>query len=171
MRSLIILSILTIGLLTSCYTYRPITISFAEPITKTYELKGTKDDLFVKSNLWMVSAFKDAKSVIQYSDKAEGILTGKYLLHYIAPSSGYSPLIGSYSTPEYTLYAVIEIRVKDGKAFISVNPDDWTHTQQLDASGKVVQREGEYTKEKAIVDIDALCESFHKNLLIEKIDF
>lgn len=170
--NLIILLVLKIVLLTSCYTYKAITVSFPEPIVATYfDVSGTKDELFLKSNLWMVSAFKDAKSVIQYSDKAEGILTGKYLLHYISASSGYSPLIGSYSTPEYTLYAIIEIRVIDGKARISIAPDNWTHTQAINANGENVAREGEYTKGMAIADINALCESFHKSLQTEGVKF
>jgi hypothetical protein len=171
MRTKAIWAILSLSLLPSCYTYQAVKISFSEPIIKTYEVPGTKDELYLKSNLWMVSTFKDAKSVIQYSDKAEGILTGKYLLNYIEPSSGYSPLIGSYSTKEYTLYAIIEIRVKDGKAYISVLPDSWTHTAGYDGYGNPIKREGEYTKEMAIAEIDALCESYYKSLLAEGVKF
>ena len=171
MKNLTILLLLNMALLTSCYTYKAITISFSEPIVnKFFDVIGTKDELFLKANLWMVSTFKDAKSVIQYSDKAEGIITGKYLLKYTPASSG--TFLGVYySNPEESIYSIIEVRVNDNKGYISVTPDSWTHTQQIDASGKEVKRVGEYTKEMAIADIDALCESFHKSLQAEKINF
>jgi hypothetical protein len=39
----------------------------------------SKDDLFVKTNLWAVGYFNKAESVIEYSDKEAGIISGKFI--------------------------------------------------------------------------------------------
>ena len=75
-----------------------------------------KDKLFIKSNDWMVTTFNDAESVIQFSDKEEGTIIGKYLLQGTA---GYNSLIGQYDT---RIYAKITIQVKENKARIIVLP-------------------------------------------------
>jgi len=162
MKNLIILSVLSISL-TSCYTTKLIPVTFSEPIVKTYEVNGTKDGLFINANRWMISVFKDAKSVIQYSDKTEGILIGKYLLFYKpAYTSTY------YGTAEENVYAIIEVTVKDGKARLSITPDNWNNKQYTDYNGKAVDS---YSKENAIADINSLCESFQKSLQAESIKF
>ena len=43
-------------------------------------MTDNQDDLFIKANDWMISMFKDASSVIQFNDKQEGVLIGKYLM-------------------------------------------------------------------------------------------
>lgn len=159
-------------LLASCAPTK-ILVNFTEPIIKTFEVNGIKDELFLNANRWMISTFKDARSIIQYSDKDEGTLIGKYLLYFNA---------FSVSTSEESIYAIIEVTVKDRKVRISITPDNWVYSQQKHTyyqlkhpeyynyrNGKGV-REG-YTKEMAIADIDALCESFYKNLQSESIKF
>jgi len=147
--------ILTGTLFISCTATR-ILVNFDEPIVRTFDVSGTKDELFINANRWMISVFRDARSVIQFSDKPGGILIGKYLLHQ------FEDLHNIYS-PD--IYAIIEINVKDGKSRISVKPDNWDYywssTQDLYS----------YNKEKAIADIDALCESFNKSLQSEKVNF
>lgn len=73
-----------------------------------------KNDLFVKSNLWMIDVFNDAKSVIQFSDKEAGVLKGRYLWFY---QSG-----GQY-TPEYEFTATITIYVKDNNIRLEIQSD------------------------------------------------
>lgn len=150
--------LLGLPLLTLCTVGKYAFTDFTEPIVKTYNVNGTKDELFLKSNLWMVSIFKDAKSVIQYSDKAEGIIIGKYLLHYYT-----NPLLDE--NPEY---ALIEIRSKDGKVLISITPDNWKYMTNFSGTN---ERNWNYTKEMAITDINALCESFIISLQTENIKF
>jgi len=154
---------LSMALLTSCYTTKLIPVNFSEPIVKMYEVSGTKDELFINANRWMISAFKDARSIIQYSDKTEGTLIGKYLLYYKSVIKDYYS-----STSELNIYAIIEVTVKDGKARISITPDSWNNKQYTDASGKEIDT---YSQEKAIADINALCESFQKSLQTESIKF
>jgi hypothetical protein len=170
MKNLIISSILTMVLLNSCYTYRPLIVPDTVTVIKTYKVIGTKDELFRKANLWMVSTFKDARSVILNSDRVEGILTGKYLLKFIAPSS---ILFGSFcwATSEEAVYAIIEIRVKNGIGYISITPDySWQDSQVYDPSGHEIPMNNVYTRKMAINDINSLCESFYKSLQREEIN-
>lgn len=160
--------LLCASLLTSCAVYQAANIT--EPIVKVYDVNGTKDELFLKANLWMVAIFNNAKSVIQYSDKTEGVFAGKYLLHDVpAVAPGYNILVGrTYGSPEKTLYATIEIRIKDNKARISVLPENWVYNINLkNNKGECV----DYTKEKALIDIDALCESFNNSLKSANVKF
>lgn len=152
-------------LLPSCYTLRQMPVTF-EPIVKTSDVQGTKDELFLKSNRWMVSIFKDARSVIQYSDKAEGTIMGRYLLKYYPVDPFH---------PEKFVYAVIEISVKDGKSRIVITPENYTVTTRYNDKGepkKIVEsKERYYTKEMAVADINSLCESFHKSLESNNLTF
>lgn len=165
-KNLFLISLMGALLLASC-TPTKILVNFTEPIIKTFEVNGIKDELFLNANRWMISTFKDARSIIQYSDKAEGTLIGKYLLYFNAPD---------VSTSEECIYAIIEVTVKDRKARISITPDNWIivqqkHTNYYYKNGRGANvREG-YTKEMAIADIDALCESFHKNFQSEGVKF
>ncbi len=166
MKSLINISAICLTLLSSCYTLRQVPIAFTEPIVKTYDVSGTKDQLYLKSNRWMVSIFKDARSVIQYSDKTEGTIMGRYLLKYYPLNSFY---------PEKTIYAIIEITVKDGKSRIAITPQSWTVTTRFNDKGKpknVVDPSGRYySKDMAIYDVGKLCDSFYQSLQSDNLTF
>lgn len=160
MKNLLILSVFCLTLLTGCMTTKLIPVSFSEPFIKTYDVNLTKDVLFINANRWMISAFKDAKSVIQYSDKAAGTLMGKYLLYY-KPA-----YVSAYvNSPEENVYAIIEVTVKDGKARISIKPDSWNNVQYTDLNGKAVDS---YSQATATADIEALCNSFSRSLIVEE---
>lgn len=147
----------------SCMTTKIIPVSIPDAIVKTYDANGNKDQLFINSNRWMISVFKDAKSVIQYSDKEAGTLIGKYLLHH---HPGYTSAY--FSQPEINSYAIIEITVKEGKARISITPESWNNMQSSDVNGKI---KDSYSREQALTDIDALCENYYKALQTEAIAF
>lgn len=170
MKPIVFLSMLTYGLLISCYSTKVLSIKFPEPIIKTYNIAGTKDELFLKANLWMVATFKDPRSIIQYSDKTEGIITGKYLLKYIPFTSSHK--VEEYSSPtEQNIFALIEIRLKDGKAYISIKPNDLDYYQAYYPGGKPINTIGGYTKEIALADIEALYESFSKSIQSPDVNF
>jgi len=162
MKRLKFLTFLFCGLLISCSTTKTL-VNFPEPIIKTYDVDGSQDELFLRANRWMISIFKDARSIIQYSDKVQGVLIGKYLLHY--PQS----LMDGYAE----VYAIIEIKVKEGKALISIKPEDWSYITSnygipywTGTQDKYI-----YTKEKAIDDINTLCENFYNYLKTSEIKF
>ena len=96
------------------------------PVVKTYtDLTDNQDNLFIKANDWMISMFKDASSVIQFNDKQEGVLIGKYLMGGETRTS--SSFYGSTSV-DSRVYAKSDIRVKDNRARISIEPmDSWKY--------------------------------------------
>ena len=114
MKKLVII-ILTAVTLTNCAS-----ATIIEPETFKQEKiidipNESKDNLFITANDWMVSTFNNAESVIQFSDKSEGTIIGKYLL-----SGTVYTLYGS--TNDTRLFAKITVQVKDNKARILVIP-------------------------------------------------
>ena len=71
-----------------------------------------KKDLYVRANNWMVNVFNNADSVIQFSDKDSGTISGRFLLGRI--TSGFQG-----SAPR-SAYAVLKIDVKDEAARITI---------------------------------------------------
>jgi hypothetical protein len=136
------------------------TLSINEPFIKVYEnLEDNQNQLFVKANEWMVKTFTKSTSVIEFSDKAEGTLIGKYLM------SG-EERHGAYGTSaDSRVYAKIDIRVKDGKARISIEP---LGTWQYDPSGFTFYN---YSLQMANADMNALAQSFYDSLKTKKVDF
>lgn len=79
------------------------------------DLKETQNQLFVKSNKWLVNAFKSAKAVSQFSDKESGVIVGRY------SAQGYYFNQNNIQTPAHFL---INIEVKDYKAKIQIKPHE-----------------------------------------------
>jgi hypothetical protein len=77
---------------------------------KVVEVKGkTKEQIYASLRKWFADAFKDSKSVIQVSDKEEGLITGKgNYSFYLKQSVMMSPCNGNV---DFT----ININIKDGK--------------------------------------------------------
>lgn len=148
--------LLAITLLTSCVTYQKVTFA-PDEFVKVYETPGTKDALFLKSNEWMVGIFKDATSVIQHSDKEEGVIIGKYLMFGTITPGAYGTTIDS------RVYAIIDIRVKDGKARLAIQPGNYSAVTSMMGPG--------YTKDKALADLNALADSFNRALLKNEVTF
>lgn len=156
-----ILLILLPFLFTACGTMQ--TVSIKEPVVKILtELEEKQDELYVKANDWMISMFVDASSVIQFSDKEEGVLIGKYLLSGQASTT--MTLFGN-TTTDTRVYAKIDIRVRDGRARISIEPlDSW----QYDSSGLTIRN---YSEENFYQDADNVLVSFENAILASKIEF
>ena len=77
-----------------------------------------KEDNYIVANEWMVETFNNAESVIQFTDKEEGIVKGKY--HITSLSNQMS---GGFYVPGtmVNIGAIITIRVKDSAAKISID--------------------------------------------------
>jgi len=118
---------------------------------KQVEVNESKNELFVKANNWMVETFIDAKSVIQFTDKESGTVTGKYLL-----KSEYVNLntLNSRVSPE--VYAIIKIQVKDGASQITINPSEFEQYE----TQNITLRETYYSKVQAEKRINELTDSF-----------
>lgn len=92
----------------------------------------------------MVTAFNNADSVIQFTDKETGTITGKYLLGTISQANQYGPANRAF--------AIIQIQVKDGASKITITPDSFRY-----AKGNPYTL---YTGENVEEDINALILSF-----------
>ncbi len=140
-----VILLFTVYLLVGCSTAKLVTVP---PSENVIEVKGTKTNLYIKANEWMVNIFTSAKSVIQFQDKEEGIIVGKYLMH-VYPSVG---LLMNF--PGLEAYAIIKIQVRDSAAKISIEPQDtWWY-------GKYGFVNYDYSPEKAKQDIDKLIQDF-----------
>jgi hypothetical protein len=149
--------ILLIFFLSSCTSYKLVT---APKVNEFIDVQGTKDELYIKANQWIVRTFKDAKSVIQFQDKAEGKIMGKYLMH----STTYGGGFGLYSTAisSVDVYSLITISVKDNATKIDIEPmGEWKY----DSSGVTIFN---YSPEKAQRDINTLIQDYKKFILLKE---
>jgi hypothetical protein len=159
----LVINLLIVISLISCAPTK-VAVNFDAPIIKMYDVEGTQDDLYVKANRWMITSFKDARSIIQFSDKEQGILIGRYLLR-ISP---YDPYVS-----EEPIYAIIEITVKDEKARISIKPDNYSYLKANAGTAYWNKTHDSilYSKEMAIAEIEALCEDFNRSLKVAEPEF
>jgi hypothetical protein len=119
----------------------------SKPVSKVIQIENeTKNELYVKANNWMVSAFNNAESVIQFSDKESGTITGKYLLGTISVANQYGPA--------NRVFAIIRIQVKDGTTKITITPDSFSY-----AKGNIYTL---YTEEDANRDVSMLIDLYEQ---------
>jgi len=84
-----------------------------ESKSEIVEVPGkSADNLFALANSWLIDTMNNAKSVIQFSDKSEGIIKGKY-------ADNYQSITGT----DYYAQTIITIQVKEGRARIQLDPD------------------------------------------------
>ncbi|OEY72221.1 DUF4468 domain-containing protein [Salegentibacter salarius] len=117
---------------------KPTTI---EPIEKSFEAPGSKNELYVRANSWFSEAFNSPRMVIDFRDKEEGIITGKYQM---APKWAYNGF-AIYQNGGYN--ANIQIQLKDSATKITVKPEQFVAT-------------GKFNKKKAILNIRKLINSY-----------
>lgn len=93
-------------ILSGCATAPQIPVS-EKSYTVIFDVKSVdKNELFVRANTWFVANFVNAESVIQFSDKENGKIAGKY----------YSEL--TVGLNYYGVKQMIEVDVKDEKVRI-----------------------------------------------------
>ena len=105
-------------------------------------LPFSKNELYLKSNYWIVDYFLNPKEVVQYSDKQEGVIKGIYKERY---SIFY----------QSTLPFQFTIKVKDSFAKIDVKP-----RQQLSVNEKGKREVIPLLKGKLMI----LLRSYHKKM-------
>lgn len=128
-------------LLTSCATQKIIT---TEKCEKIINIKGSKNELYIKANEWMVRSFNSAKSVIQFQDKESGRIVGKYTLFNVSNAQ--------FSSLDQTVSAIVTILVKDDAAKIDIEPTEGWKFQSATIWS--------YRKDQADYDMDQLANSF-----------
>lgn len=136
----VILSLVIFISLISCTSVKD--LGYPEPKYKIVNNNKTKENNYIKANEWMVNTFHSAESVVQFSDKEEGIIKGKYLLE------------GTTNR-----YASITIWVKDNASKINIEAFD--NLTSVVSMGK----EYGYTREEYEADINPLLESFYNTML------
>jgi hypothetical protein len=131
--------VLPLFLLLSCIAYKDVV---TPKVSQVINVNGTKDQLFLRSNEWAIRAFANPQSAIQYNDKNDGKIIGKFLLN-------------TTSSPYYIgdVFSVITITVKDKAAQIEIDPLPWKYS-------KASLYNGAYKPETAQKDIQKLVQSF-----------
>ncbi|NLC92618.1 MAG: DUF4468 domain-containing protein [Treponema sp.] len=92
----------------------------ANPISiqKIIDVPGeNKSTLFVKANSAAVDMFRNASSVIEFSDKESGIIKGKFIIPNVSSGIYY-----------HRINVIITVEVKDGKMRLSLSDVTATYT-------------------------------------------
>ena len=137
--------------ITSNVTYVP---AIMEPIERTFQVNGSKEELYVKANNWMAETFISSKDVIQFTDKESGTVTGKCILKNFQSFNAYTSSWQSTGN----LNAIIKIQVRDNASKITIDAEDF---QEVHSSFNEGYR---YTKDKAVEQINALLDSYEEYL-------
>jgi hypothetical protein len=138
--------ILFITLMTSCAVPKSQFFEIDE-VSKTITTNEPKDNVFVKSNLWLVDSFVSAKSVLQYSDKEAGVIAGKFTI-----------MDDPYRTDNTKgVEAVIKIFVKEGNVKVSIKPLPYPRYQSYGARNEAV-------KDIIIANVNLLINNFEQYL-------
>jgi len=112
----ILLLIIAITTLQACVTTQTFKATDLTKAVILEDLNKTQNDLYITANEWMIDSFTSAEGVIQFSDKENGTLIGKYLI-----SGNYGTVLGSYI--DTRIYGKITILLKDNRAKISIAPE------------------------------------------------
>jgi len=129
--------------------------------SKVINLDKSKDELYTKSNYWLIEKFNNAKSVIQYTDKDNGVLVGKFLLGRIIKKGSNS----SSQFPDH-IYSIIKIQVKDNGAKITIKTDGYSYLDNF-----AVLENHKLTQQKAEVLIENLITSYENYIKTTNDDF
>ena len=111
----LLFSLLSLLLLLSCAAYKDVS---APKVSESINVNGTKEQLFLKSNEWAIRAFTNPQSEIQYSDKNDGKIIGKFLMN-------------TKNDPYFLsdVFSVITITVSDRTAQIEIDPLPWKYSR------------------------------------------
>jgi hypothetical protein len=127
-----------------------------EPYEEIITCEGTKAGLYVKANEWMVKTFNNAESVIEFQDKEEGRIIGKYLLK----DNTVTTMYGQWGE---NIFAMINIYVRDNGVRISIKPQDqWNYGESGFSSIY------NYSVEDAEKDIRNLIADFKNHMLTQE---
>ena len=123
---------------------------------KVIETNLSKNEIFVKSNQWMVKTFNNAESVIQFSDKESGTITGKYML-----KQTFTIGLNYQTIPNGGIFAIINVDIKENKARITITPEEYSTSKSGNAQFI-------YTEETARKDIEDLLNDFETYMNIKE---
>jgi len=134
----------------------PMELVQIDNVQKVFDIVNTKDELYIKANQWMVKTFNNAESVIQFSDKESGTITGKYML-----KQTYTIGLNYQTIPNGGIFAIINVDIKENKARITITPEEYT-------SRETGNSQFIYPEETARQDIDDLLNDFETYMNIKE---
>jgi hypothetical protein len=151
--------VLISALMFSCATSK--VFNTPDPVIANFTNSKTSAENYILANEWMVETFNNAESVIQFSDKEQGIVKGKY---FLAKTTNYNTLYGPGA--QNILSAIITIRVRDNMARIEIEPplDGFMSSQYLGV-------EYGYTPAMFEKDTKKLVDSFESRMMKSKTDW
>lgn len=120
MKKLNIILIALIVLMGSCMGTNRIPL---QPRLQEIQTDYTKDQNYIIVNSWFVENFTNAKSVIQFSDKESGIVSGKYWTGSHIQGSVFLPVV-------VDTYAIIRVNTIDNAIRIEVKHMDSVYKDQ-----------------------------------------
>jgi hypothetical protein len=104
-----ILFILVVVLFFSCVSHQPVT-SDEGTFSEIVNAPGINAiDLYTKINLWFVDTFNSAESVIQYSDKEQGVIKGKYAFR------------STFNGAAAWVFSTISVEIKDERYRVTIS--------------------------------------------------
>jgi hypothetical protein len=142
----------------SCVTSK--VFNTPEPVITSFSNSKTSAQNYILANEWMVETFNNAQSVIQFSDKEQGIVKGKYFLKKTYQYSMGMPV------GENTLSAIITIRVRDNQARIEIEPPS-----EGFMTSKTMGVEYGYTPDMFYADTKRLVSNFESRMISERNDW
>jgi len=154
----IIILVCVMAIFTSCMTMGAVPqVNYSEIV----DVSGvTKDELFVNTNLWAVGFFNKADSVIEFSDKNAGIISGKFI-------GDSHPIMGGLSGRQ-SVKSIFTISVKDEKIKLDLKP---TGLMTYDGYGRLIESSYVGVKAEDIsAEYNAILESL-KNALLKTSDW
>jgi hypothetical protein len=117
-----------------------------------------KDDLFVKTNLWAVGHFNKADSVIEYSDKEAGIISGKYVGERKPVNGGLSGFV--------SIRSIFTISVKDEKVKLDLKPVEFIIYGERGQPTTSSYVYASIEEAEVIADYNAILESLKQSLTV-----
>jgi hypothetical protein len=105
----------------------------------------------------MVKTFNNAESVIQFSDKESGTITGKYML-----KQTFTVGLNYQIIPNGGIFAIINVDIKENKARITITPEEYR------TIGEGGNPKTMYLEETARQDIDDLLNDFETYMNIKE---
>lgn len=79
-RFLVLTLMVLVFSMSSCATLRPGEPTM-ESFSQVFQVEGsTANKLWNRTNAWCIDAFRHSKDVVQYSDKEDGIIRGKFVM-------------------------------------------------------------------------------------------
>ena len=104
---------------------------------------------YVAANNWMISIFFNAESIIQFTDKESGTISGRYQIGQV-----YAGQAGNL--PQF-VYAILKVEIKDEKVRLTIIPESFRYVSNNPYSL--------YSPEQLNTDIQDLFQSFEDYML------